>query len=308
MTYNTRNHLPQDVVIDILLSLPVKYLDRFICVCKSFYYINGHCNGLFCLSEWNKAALWNPANTQIKLLPEFPREYKHSDHRYHGLRLGWDQRTNDYKVLIFLYEEVYERRYNRHYPQYVYIYSLNNDSWRRLKGNVPQDCVDPTSDLCLNGVFYWFYNDDRLLSFHISDEVFEEIIAPNCLTSHKYDSALDKYNDHVAIIISDILCTVKSTINVWVLISENCWSKVVNIIMPFINFVCPLGIWENGEVILDGKKCIHIYDPRTQQLNYQVVRTDGYYLIKRSYKESLVSVKKMPQDFSDVFNIAYLFM
>ncbi|KAM7261701.1 hypothetical protein ACFE04_020778 [Oxalis oulophora] len=361
-----RNYLAQDILINILLSLPVKSLNRFICVCKSWYhiirsntfiqehhqqseelllvicedggklisndltsfvdrdfihpvrfpsqmdYFSGHCNGLFCFSVLDTSALWNPANREIKILPQFPRAYKHPDYAYTGLRLVWDQRIDDYKVIVFVCEYEDNRRYSGDYPQYVYIYSLNNDSWKSFKGNVPPYSEHSCSDLCLDGTFYWLQHKDYsggLFSFHISDEVFEEIIGPNCLTPYVYSgTALDKYNGHVAIIIGGLLCDDKSAVDIWVLVSENCWNKVVTCIVPYIKEFCALGIWEHGEIILnnlDGDECINIYDPRTKQFNDQVIGVNGYF--KRSYKESLVSVKK-PQEFSDVFNISDLFV
>ncbi|KAM7277268.1 hypothetical protein ACFE04_019134 [Oxalis oulophora] len=363
--------LPQDVVINILLRLPVKSLNRFVCVCKSWYKIiknntfiqqqhhqgeelllllsnyskydrdchstlfkfisndlttfvdqdffntlpfdsynysiHGHCNGLFCLfKEENRVALWNPANKEIKLLPHFPREYTNQHCLYFGLQFGWDQRIDDYTVVVFLEEH----NYNSDTHLCVYIYSLNNDSWRHFKGYVPLDGVDFDSNLCLDGVFYWLQNmhyDGTIISFRISDDVFEEITGPNCLTKSVFlYTALDKYNGHVAIIVGGMPWS-DNSIDVYVLVSENCWNKVVSCIGPSIENFSPLGIWEHGEIILDGEGSCHIYDPRTQQLNDQVVCPDGNY-IKRSYKESLVSLKKIPRDFDDVIGIANLFM
>ncbi|KAM7259142.1 hypothetical protein ACFE04_014883 [Oxalis oulophora] len=185
-------NLPEDIVIDILLNLPVKALTRFACVSKPWYSLikgddtfirkhhrlnaehllavvkhydsaldnvkdadpklfpavedytdfHGHCNGILCFynSFYGKGILWNPSNRETRVLPMFPHGYT-KQRKWCGLRLGFDERTDDYKVVVFskLDDIFYHKTIwnaDNDYVDYEYrfdIYSMRNDSWRRFK-------------------------------------------------------------------------------------------------------------------------------------------------------------------------------
>ncbi|KAK8556404.1 hypothetical protein V6N13_064437 [Hibiscus sabdariffa] len=92
-----RIDLPEVLVLEIMSKLPVKFLTRFMCVCKPWsssfqtpffiakhlhnnlrnnnlnllHKVDGPCNGILCLaSDRDKVALWNPSTRELKILPQ----------------------------------------------------------------------------------------------------------------------------------------------------------------------------------------------------------------------------------------------
>ncbi|KAM7253732.1 hypothetical protein ACFE04_031414 [Oxalis oulophora] len=386
-TSTNHHHLPEDILIDVLLHLPAKCLTRFTCTCKSWYALikgnhtfilnhqhlnpgynlllyevqpydldnrrltfisntdttldpnlhhaiqdykvelSAHCNGILCLyqSVSGKGILWNPAIRETRVLPLFPHDYT-KKREWYCLRLGYDKKLNDYKVLVFSMLDCTRDPWCTEVKQILEadldkrldIYSMRSDSWRRFKGNVPFYPWGPTIK-CMDGVVYWFSATGKsthniLLSFYIGVEVFEEIAIPDSIIDPLANSELGKYNDHVALLYSEYMVDLYGMrFEIWVLLSKSCWNKVLTF-GPFTHLnLFPLAFSEHDDkVILNSctndepyTECLRIYDPQSQQFNDPGIHGYGFQGIP--YKESLVSVKRVPQDFSEVINIANLF-
>ncbi|KAM7253742.1 hypothetical protein ACFE04_031424 [Oxalis oulophora] len=274
--------------------------------------VYGHCAGVLCLYNnlCGKGILWNPAIRETRALPIFPRANT-KDRFWFGLRLGYDERINDYKVIVFSrLHKIFEYKFDFEYR--VDMYSSRNDSWRRLEGNLPFYNVETWLDAkCFDGIFYWFQENNecgRLLSFHIEKEEFEEIILPDFVMGvPAYTTNLVKYNDRLAIIYGNHTHFPEERyFEIWVLSSESCWNNVLTI-GPFASITCSIGFLEHGDKVLfeglspDNEYInnILIYNHQTLQLNDPGIR--GNHIRALPYKESLVSVRlSQPRDFSEI--------
>ncbi|XP_038680683.1 F-box/kelch-repeat protein At3g23880-like [Tripterygium wilfordii] len=254
-------HIPDDLVLDILTTLPVKALKRFRCVCKAWcdlfgntdfihahcikqttlekerFFVNhydktddecnsvisifesdcdevlnftetiripfnevflndpfiiGFCNGIVCVSDDVKnIGFWNPATREYKPLPplipsiEPPDDVDWNMHSKWKLGFGFDQRTNDYKVLSFVltYFEVYAVSVDE-----AQLYSLKSNSWREIP-SFPVFAGDfERGSVCFKGNCHWlgyrdgpgyvFEENPYILSFNMADEKFEEFELP----------------------------------------------------------------------------------------------------------------------------------
>ncbi|CAL1391248.1 unnamed protein product [Linum trigynum] len=166
------------------------------------YRIVGYCNGLMCMgyhgcsrdpTQATALILWNPATSEIKVLP--PTLYGESAGWVRIVGLGFDPESNDYKVVrqIIDYGKVgmiYDQAcWDHHFEE---VYSLSNDSWKRIDVGVGQ----PSSERSFlpqlpdyevprfcKGKLYWWTEityprgetgqTTRFASFDLSREVFE---------------------------------------------------------------------------------------------------------------------------------------
>ncbi|MBA0603593.1 hypothetical protein Gorai_003732 [Gossypium raimondii] len=65
---------------------------------KDQYSIHGQCNGLLCLHNHDDIAIWNPSTREITILPPPPMQLD-PVYDVNLLNVGFDYKTNDYKVL-----------------------------------------------------------------------------------------------------------------------------------------------------------------------------------------------------------------
>ncbi|KAM7257182.1 hypothetical protein ACFE04_012923 [Oxalis oulophora] len=267
-------------------------------------FMVGPCNGIFCFHDRHKGRglLWNPANRECRILPLFPRygRYKRSHYGWPSLLIGLDRRTNDYKVVVF------PARFDGNggvFDEAVAIYSLNNDPWRRFEGIVPfYPRTYTPNQRYLDGLLYWFQTinqDYRILSFDVSNEVFEEVTRPDFLL-HSTVQTLTEYNNGIAIICGQYSC-VEHCYDMWAL-SDSRWNKILTI-GPILrtDYPAPMGYWKygTGRVLLKNfppvslgysAHCLLSYDPQTKQLSEDGEFYQGLEIYP--YKESLVSLKK----------------
>ncbi|GMN61578.1 hypothetical protein TIFTF001_030663 [Ficus carica] len=136
----------------------------------SEYVWRYHCNGIFCLVDSCNYAyaiiLCNPAINEFKLLPK-PSHVCRSP----GVGFGYDSGTNDYKVVVFGYDNL--KRFTAE------VYSLNTHSWREIVFGLDVDCMpDSPTTVYLKGVFYWLSWKRIILSFDMCSEVRHSILMP----------------------------------------------------------------------------------------------------------------------------------
>jgi F-box interacting protein len=258
----------------------------------------GPCNGILCLSgtlwttrggyrDYDRLVLWNPATRESRILPPFPRQGDLDFVSYLGF--GFDPKTNDYKVvsiLNFLFQ----------YCE-VQVYHLSTNSWRVLDSSPdPSYFIHPPRfSSYLNGVYYWsvrvldysYMGRRLLLSFDMSNEVFQEVLPPPPEGGCIEDIAV--INDTVTLI-SPCGIESKEWVEIWVLNEcgvERTWTKIFTIRqIP--------GVWNllqiRGDglvVVTDVDQCLVLYDPRTQEArNLQIYEAGSAQLV--SYTESLV--------------------
>lgn len=366
-------YLPEELVMDILVRLPVKSLIRFKYVCKSWYaliknpsfisqhlshpysshnndsilvfdrppgdynpkvsllhsdknfqffeyvtapifdgclandiQIYGPCNGIVCLYRRcsNKTVLWNPATKENRVLPLPPSPFDGS--RTTACGIGFDSTRDEYKVVHVLYD--FQRR-----GKNVGVYTLSTDSWRKVDTIVPADIISFHFSTCVKGFYYWWALDRLdeygcgcyvIISFNLSNEVFQKMLPPPLTRDDGNESLLDKLvelNGSIAAI-----CTCKAgagaaqatSLTIWVRnedgnMSNNKWIAHLTIDLNFgINRV--LGLCKNGDILMEGsgikgRRNLTSYNPHTRQMGNHGEYFESKIVV---YKESLVPLSK----------------
>jgi F-box interacting protein len=258
----------------------------------------GPCNGILCLSgtqwkkrdghsDYNPLVLWNPATRESKMLPPFPRQRDLCFVSHIGF--GFDPKTNEYKVVSIMNFGFWHCK--------VQVYHLSTNSWRVLDSSPNPSYIlrPPRFSSYLNGVYYWWARDYSymarrlLLSFDMSNEVFQEVLPPPFEGRNCIDQDIAVINETVNLIFT---CGIESKewVEIWVLNEsgvERTWTKIFTIRqIP--------GVWDLLQIRGDGlvvvtevDQCLVLYDPRTQEArNLQIYEARNAQLF--SYTESLV--------------------
>ncbi|XP_012568605.1 F-box protein CPR1-like [Cicer arietinum] len=147
-------------------------------------------NGILCLVKSNlrSVLLWNPTTKECKVIPPSPIESRHLPLPYQPMPqldvygFGYDIVRDDYKVIrhvSFIFDST-QTTYNWE------IYSLRNDSWRKLDFDMPtsyRSCQHV--HVYVDGVCHWLCDNEeathtlgeaRLVSFDLNNESF--VITP----------------------------------------------------------------------------------------------------------------------------------
>lgn len=356
------DYIPEEILIDILVKLPVKSLIRATGVCKAwqslirspsfisthlsnsenhallrrydihnnrehytifpkggpfgvksspelefpfkcpigYFRILGSCDGLVCLSndlfvDPSPPVIWNPALRNQVVLPEsliHPNEV-------HLVALGFGVASNVFKIVRL----VYCRKPNDYgfiVPPQAEVFPLGSGRWRRLSGiNVKLRLLEYMwRPIFFKGFVHWIAyepmgeNIDRnsILTFHIGDEVFGEIMLPGELEREAITSlSLAIMGESLAAIISDgVMGNLRC--DVWMMkdygVNES-WSRLYRIDSK--GFQRVIGFWGRDEAVLAVHGCeLVTYDPETKGTTRVAVfgNTRSFYL--DDYKESLV--------------------
>ncbi|XP_041026835.1 F-box protein At3g07870-like [Juglans microcarpa x Juglans regia] len=204
------NHIPEDVLTDILSRLPVKSLVRFsqeenhtISLISNktldvaakidapreikFGIIVGSCNGLVCLSQGSVILLWNPATREHNILPTPCIDPRFPNLSIMKISIGFGFHLDDYKVVRIVYFRGLQDG-NPVHASRVELYSTSTGSWRMINAVVPCDIEQLRCGVILKGVPYWLgfgpfwpntifgpgepRRDEFVLSFDMGKEVF----------------------------------------------------------------------------------------------------------------------------------------
>lgn len=322
------DYIPQELLVEILVKLPVESLVRFTVVCKSWYsiitdpkfittqcdYTNsnqdnkplllrfydrvekeenytircddetfsdqftriefpfksplgyfrivGICNGLVCLSDdlfgdTERVILWNPSirksvDLQMPVRPKYPHMFV--------LGFGVCPVTNDHKVVRVVYLK--DSSLNFTVPPELQVYSLSIGSWRDVNASAPS-CymVEYTwSQVFVFGAVHWLAyrkqgesgSRNLIVSFHMGDEVFHEVMLPNSLANDiVYDMSVSLLGDSLTALKYNKE-TGQESCCVWVMrdygVAES-WTKLYNISIPE-RLTRTIGFRKDGEVIL----------------------------------------------------------
>ncbi|XP_024961784.1 F-box protein At3g07870-like [Cynara cardunculus var. scolymus] len=163
----------KSIKIPIGLDIPFLSISKPLRVC-------GTVNGLICLSILPIASiilLWNPATRVFKDLPVSTIDRPKSGPIKVVLGYGYDEATNDYKVLRIVYYG---------YPlNQVEIYSLNTNSWKEIKTRVQFLIFEAACSVFLKGKFHWtaigfeeMHGKKLIVCFDICREAFSYIMPP----------------------------------------------------------------------------------------------------------------------------------
>ncbi|KAK2998950.1 hypothetical protein RJ639_024183 [Escallonia herrerae] len=186
-------------MMDILSTLPVKYLVQYRCISKGWHALvknplfismhsrksNDECYLILRRHNDCKAdafgdayMLLNPATREFK--PAFkygtPEEATSKPPRLLTLGFGFDSMTNDYKI-----GRIERSEATNQMRSFCELYSERTNSWRRMDSAVDGLMIDRLCNADVNGFLHWLaikQNGRLIISFDLRREVFGEITLP----------------------------------------------------------------------------------------------------------------------------------
>ncbi|XP_040365655.1 putative F-box protein At3g21120 isoform X2 [Rosa chinensis] len=260
-----------------------------------FYALNiplaGHCDGIVCLSLVNDedVVLYNPSiKEDFEFLPKscllLPHkdfnDFDNEDDYYDALRsdprgvgFGFDSKAKVYKVVrIVGFTSGY---YADTHPSRAEVFTLGARSWREIKIDTKVTVFShPSFNICLKGICYWsalIRDKEVLLSFHMSEELFDEISVPESI--HHMEGFLKTFSVWKE---SIVLVAYKRDddpkfLDIWVMGEpgdfRGSWTKHLTI--GPVECDIPLSFWKSDEILVgtaDG--CVVSYNIDTQTLKY----------------------------------------
>ncbi|XVF69222.1 hypothetical protein PTKIN_Ptkin11bG0063600 [Pterospermum kingtungense] len=262
--------------------------------------VSGPCNGLLCLYYADKATLWNPSTREFKTLPPSPLQNILNTIAtpilFFGLELGFDSKTDDYKVVRFFLNRVDSWNYQ------VELYSLKSDSWKGISvpDAMPSGSGSRLFSIYINGFCYWLASGTGLLPFTIlsldmANEKFSTLPLPECGGSLEENElqVLD-FNGSLGVISYPMSGTEKS-VDLWVMMSGS-WTKQFSI-QSVSGVEWPLRFWKNGEMVLVGSNNeLVLFDPASRELKNLCIHAHRNKLLPIAYVESLVPINGRPEN------------
>ncbi|KAL7081647.1 hypothetical protein ACP275_14G051700 [Erythranthe tilingii] len=264
--YNPTTHYP--MMAATMMTSARKTRRRFSNYprCDFLLEVLGSCNGLLLVSvDVRNLILWNPTTRQAKNIspPENRSRYFYSDDFIDGgsfvYGLGYDESTEDYKVVCFFVE--YEKPHN---TTTTMIYSSRANSWKRVESFEKGFFRLDICGTFVNGKLHWMTEEDKnkrgrwdIVSLDLAEEKYETVGPPQsrthyrprlhdlggCLSLTSFDRNLD--------------------MDVWVMTkkcgeTEYSWTRVWKLCRDMMlyghrgNTVCPLWLTriENGDIVV----------------------------------------------------------
>ena len=294
----------------------------------SIIKVVGTCNGLVCVEDnglLGRIILWNPCVRMFVELPTPSITYQgyHEEDEYGydtATGLGFDSKTNDYKVVrVVTVVDVKRRGYWGVYPPKVEVYSLATGEWSMVTTALPGavHTCDPMP--FVNGALHWVAlrrtNNLKYRNFimvlDLGDMVFREIALPILSDEKDYGNEshihpfISAYGNSLALIHRGRgYC-----LNVWLMkryADASSWTKIV--IFPHIGLwdqaikaiegvgyrykLSAKGFRKNGEVVLELAKLPFVsQDLETQECKALPISAYNYTFVG-SYVKSLVLLDK----------------
>lgn len=268
----------------------------------------GSCNGLVCISNYHTVGIYNLATREVKSLPIPPyiTGQPHVTTKTRYLGFGFDPKMNDYKV-VRIVELIYKETLWR-LPNVVQICMLRSGSWRDTELVLPARIIGPSRfNTYINGTFNWLardfgsgmINEIMILSFHMSDEVFETIKIPFFLWEG-HDVSLALWNGSFALIRSPFKRrgirppSTPTYFEIWAMNQsrlEEAWVKQVAV-GPIAGVERPVAILGIDKLFLEsGEGELISCDLRTQEIRNHQIYGGIHSMQVGIYNESLTSVE-----------------
>ncbi|XP_030462549.1 F-box/kelch-repeat protein At3g23880-like [Syzygium oleosum] len=198
-----KKNLPHDVVLEILKRLPVKPLMRFKCVSKSWR----------CMIE-DPDFMAMHLKQKYKVVLSSPPDFVDMYSARMVLGFGYNDRTNDCKVVRITYFPDKYGGYSGRLEPEVDVYSLSTDMWRTVEFDVGCELSDRLT-VCFNGNLHWISTDvdedhcwcyGSIITFGIVDEIFDKMSLPNsCFVGVTYNCAyLAVSNSSLVLLINQV--------------------------------------------------------------------------------------------------------
>ncbi|XP_057778322.1 uncharacterized protein LOC130997062 [Salvia miltiorrhiza] len=153
------------------------------------------CGGLLCFFyRTGHSYLCNPTTKQFQIFP--PKEASPSPNYeiyYHGGCVGYDSKSDDYKLLRILDRDYWLSR-SSHMTRIFELYSLRSDSWKEIPSPAFMCNSYIKRIIYVRGKCYWFsISDSRVISFDYSEESFSYLPLPR--KAHIDGFSLVKFED-----------------------------------------------------------------------------------------------------------------
>ncbi|KAM7497629.1 hypothetical protein LguiA_022043 [Lonicera macranthoides] len=240
------------------------------------------CNGLFLVSCSAFQGLWNPSIRRKLVLGEslFRFDVKH---RYVSA-LGFNPKTNDYKVVNIRYERMGDGSHSNE----VRIYSVKEGAWRRISTPAPPYNIvsGMPSNVVINGSLHWIANHAVLVT---SD--FQSVFPLDV-----FDIFDDLENNSIMVFdtVEEVFRGIMLPKSLVSIATHNLYPMsrgVKNIVLNFdsgMGFGKLLGFRENGELVLVNKDDdLVAYNPITRQSTNLTAGCHNNFYYRDTYKESL---------------------
>nr|GMD65719.1 F-box/kelch-repeat protein At3g23880-like [Ipomoea batatas]GMD65724.1 F-box/kelch-repeat protein At3g23880-like [Ipomoea batatas]GMD72185.1 F-box/kelch-repeat protein At3g23880-like [Ipomoea batatas] len=224
--------LPQEIILDILLRLPVKSLLRFRVVELDRFQktadipslcILGSYNGLLCLlTSSYKLLIWNPSTRQTSIIDD--PGYETKDVGYVRYGFGYDESHDDYKLVKIFGSPPPIDEPHVMYENTIMVYSRNAKSWRVIPG------------------FYYSEN---------FPETLRTITLPGSYEDQRPFWRLGVLGGNI--LVACCQCS-PETLHIWVLknhgMAEECWGKLVSFSLDYEISISPVFVTQNVEEVL----------------------------------------------------------
>ncbi|GMQ11323.1 hypothetical protein CsSME_00053989 [Camellia sinensis var. sinensis] len=265
----------------------------------NFFFAIGSAKGLFCFFEQDRYFLWNPSIRKSMAIPK--PTIKTSFHR-HGF--GFDPRNNDYKVV----------RIDNFYPTkdepttHIEVYSLNAGLWKMSStaiNSYPDGITLGYTERFasyLEGAVHFVANmkksnDPLILSFDLSDEVFQTMMLPNGKVGVRTEMSTSVFGGLLSLLCYEYTAVNKSC-SIWIMKEYgvvDSWCKQFTVDLSG-GIAQVLGIRNNGHVLLVAKAprdwVLSSYDPSSQQIkNLGIYATSNHFVVD-TYEENLILLNK----------------
>ncbi|KAM7502975.1 hypothetical protein LguiB_001879 [Lonicera macranthoides] len=269
------------------------------------------CNGLFivCCSVFE--GLWNPSIRRTLVVGE--SLFRYTEKRTYVSSLGFNPKTNDYKVVKIAYEQMDDGSVCNE----VRVYSVKEAAWRRITAPAPpyDTVLSMPSNAVINGSLHWIayrrvsgtsefpvinplnvfdtVDDLRINSimvFDIVEESFREIMLPKSLVSIANDKLrLTVLWGSVSVMQYE---NFSKLLSIWVMKEYGAvesWSKKFSFDFDFkFGFPRMLGLRENVEMLLPNKDDdVVAYNLITRQSTNLLTGGNKNLYYSTAYKESL---------------------
>ncbi|KAI7984835.1 F-box/kelch-repeat protein [Camellia lanceoleosa] len=280
---------------------------RFVIPIKSCHLITvGYAKGLFCFFEQDRFLLWNPSIRKFMAMakPTIKTSFNHG--------FGFDPQNNDYKMVRIA--KIYSTKEEPTTP--IEVYSLNAGSWTMSSTAINSYPVGITiSDavrfaVYLEGAVHFAANmkqsnDPLILSFDLSDEVFQTMLLPDSIVGPRTQIGISVFGELLSLLCYEHTAGIKSC-SIWIMkeygVVDSLYKQFKIDISGGITHV--LGIRNNGHVLLvvattsSGGWMLSSYDPSSQQIKNLGIYTTANPFVVDTYEENLILLNKPNAAFS----------
>ena len=279
--------------------------DRKFLVCKLhnvFVKLVAHCNGIICLSAFDKNDVFLLLNPSIKEFKIVPNACPSDGSGARVVGFGYDFRANDYKIV-----NIKSMDEDEDGPYKAELFSLSANSWKEVGLN-ERILYFPNCDyqvVYCDGACYWYFWDWNctIVSFDFGDEVFEIIPMPNNVPTveKEWDTLAEwtkiaVWNESLVLLFYTVLDPI--VIDMWVLNAYSggvrgaySWTKLMTI-GPLEGISYPLAFWDADELFMETKEGeVIFYNLRSQELNDHTVCLEPFNRNRLvAYTKSLVPI------------------